>query len=121
MPDYSRKDAKAWATEKVKGFYMCPISPVGNDFQFDYPKLRENIDKFVDMGVDGLVVGGFIAECWNVTLSEWLKYHQVVAEAARGKIPLWTIILDPSVHQACLLYTSPSPRDKRQSRMPSSA
>ena len=25
------------------------------------------------------------------------------------------------VHAACLLYTSPSPRDKRQSRMPSSA
>ena len=28
----------------------------------------------------------------------------------------WTIILN-----SCLLYTSPSPRDKRQSRMPSSA
>ena len=26
-----------------------------------------------------------------------------------------------SALQACLLYTSPSPRDKRQSRMPSSA
>ena len=25
------------------------------------------------------------------------------------------------VNNACLLYTSPSPRDKRQSRMPSSA
>ena len=25
------------------------------------------------------------------------------------------------VQKACLLYTSPSPRDKRQSRMPSSA
>ena len=24
-------------------------------------------------------------------------------------------------HKGCLLYTSPSPRDKRQSRMPSSA
>ena len=24
-------------------------------------------------------------------------------------------------HESCLLYTSPSPRDKRQSRMPSSA
>ena len=24
-------------------------------------------------------------------------------------------------HETCLLYTSPSPRDKRQSRMPSSA
>ena len=27
----------------------------------------------------------------------------------------------PLIHIACLLYTSPSPRDKRQSRMPSSA
>ena len=26
-----------------------------------------------------------------------------------------------TVHGGCLLYTSPSPRDKRQSRMPSSA
>ena len=30
-------------------------------------------------------------------------------------------ILDKGFVQACLLYTSPSPRDKRQSRMPSSA
>ena len=27
----------------------------------------------------------------------------------------------PTASRACLLYTSPSPRDKRQSRMPSSA
>ena len=29
--------------------------------------------------------------------------------------------LNSTVPEACLLYTSPSPRDKRQSRMPSSA
>ena len=28
---------------------------------------------------------------------------------------------EPIMYHACLLYTSPSPRDKRQSRMPSSA
>ena len=27
----------------------------------------------------------------------------------------------PGINWGCLLYTSPSPRDKRQSRMPSSA
>ena len=32
-----------------------------------------------------------------------------------------TIITDLANYKACLLYTSPSPRDKRQSRMPSSA
>ena len=30
-------------------------------------------------------------------------------------------ITRPDVVKACLLYTSPSPREKRQSRMPSSA
>ena len=30
-------------------------------------------------------------------------------------------LLSKKGHYACLLYTSPSPRDKRQSRMPSSA
>ena len=28
---------------------------------------------------------------------------------------------NPRLSKVCLLYTSPSPRDKRQSRMPSSA
>ena len=30
-------------------------------------------------------------------------------------------VVDESQSDCCLLYTSPSPRDKRQSRMPSSA
>ena len=33
--------------------------------------------------------------------------------------PVWMVGIDPT--SDCLLYTSPSPRDKRQSRMPSSA
>ena len=38
----------------------------------------------------------------------------IVAKLERGEAPLEESI-------SCLLYTSPSPRDKRQSRMPSSA
>ena len=32
-----------------------------------------------------------------------------------------SILVYPAAYKTCLLYTSPSPRDKRQSRMPSSA
>ena len=39
---------------------------------------------------------------------------------AEGKIR-GTLLLSLAFMEACLLYTSPSPRDKRQSRMPSSA
>ena len=31
------------------------------------------------------------------------------------------LLVENPVYKPCLLYTSPSPRDKRQSRMPSSA
>ena len=50
--------------------------------------------------------------------------------ADRFRLPILTFIDTPGAYagleaeeqgQGCLLYTSPSPRDKRQSRMPSSA
>ena len=48
------------------------------------------------------------------------KAHTKWCARTRGLGPLHPIFL--SVHSPiCLLYTSPSPRDKRQSRMPSSA
>ena len=36
-------------------------------------------------------------------------------------IVLGELVDNKIIYKACLLYTSPSPRDKRQSRMPSSA
>ena len=39
----------------------------------------------------------------------------------RDEQPLAGAKIMGCIHMTCLLYTSPSPRDKRQSRMPSSA
>ena len=42
--------------------------------------------------------------------------------SVKGKLGEMTMHVNSSVQiSTCLLYTSPSPRDKRQSRMPSSA
>ncbi|PHS73421.1 MAG: dihydrodipicolinate synthase family protein [Cycloclasticus sp.] len=96
---YTRETAKQWAGENIRGLFMCPISPMNDDFTFNEVGIRENIEAFIDMGVDGLVVGGFIAECWNATLTEWYRYHEVVADAVNGRIPLFSILLDPSAYQ----------------------
>lgn len=93
-------DARAWAAKNLRGFYMCPVTPLNEDFELDEEGLRHNIDAFVEMGCAGLVVGGFFAEGWNMTLSEWQRYHEVVAAAAVGRLPLFTIILDSSAYQA---------------------
>ena len=46
----------------------------------------------------------------------WPKYWYVAKELGEDAKPEQVLkVMD------CLLYTSPSPRDKRQSRMPSSA
>ena len=41
--------------------------------------------------------------------------------AKRGLKDSGSRYIDDAIAKGCLLYTSPSPRDKRQSRMPSSA
>lgn len=93
-------DFRAWATEYLRNFYMCPVTPLTADFELDEEGLRRNIDAFVEMGCTGLVVGGFFAEGWNMTLAEWRRYHEVVADSAAGRLPLFTIILESSAYQA---------------------
>ena len=48
------------------------------------------------------------------------KVESFAVEALR-EIITWKIRKIDQIRSTCLLYTSPSPRDKRQSRMPSSA
>lgn len=98
--EFTRSEAKSWAVQNLKGFYECPITPISSDLTLDEAGIRENIEAYVDMGIPGLVVGGNVAEGWNLTLSDWLRYHEIIADANKGRMKLWTIILDYSVHQA---------------------
>ena len=49
------------------------------------------------------------------------SYASSLAAINEMESSLGVICLDINHYKTCLLYTSPSPRDKRQSRMPSSA
>ena len=58
----------------------------------------------------------------------WLTYDlrnllpgETVDQDALDELETQLLLSDVGVDATCLLYTSPSPRDKRQSRMPSSA
>ena len=56
----------------------------------------------------------YLANKITTTLSE-------LAVTPRTPEAQYTLLKLFGIHKCCLLYTSPSPRDKRQSRMPSSA
>ena len=53
----------------------------------------------------------------NLVKKDWVKSSAIVIDVGINKVGD-KIVGDVKF---CLLYTSPSPRDKRQSRMPSSA
>ena len=50
---------------------------------------------------------------------------EIIFKCIKKKLPVFFLIADPDwvakSIKACLLYTSPSPRDRQKSRMPSSA
>ena len=58
---------------------------------------------------------------WN-SIKSFFGYETVTVRAKNAK---GRFVADdpntPDVNEACLLYTSPSPRDQRGARMPSSA
>ena len=49
------------------------------------------------------------------------KLDQAAEQLQQKGCTVLTSAFDVTDHQACLLYTSPSPRDRQKSRMPSSA
>ena len=59
----------------------------------------------------------------DIETHQWA--NEKIEELNNGKRVIPTIIINDDIHinpdNACLLYTSPSPRDQRGSRMPSSA
>ena len=66
----------------------------------------------VELGVDGFVVAGQNFAC---------DRDNALGGAALGALVKVFIGINNDLADACLLYTSPSPRDATLSRMPSSA
>lgn len=61
--DYTRSEAKAWAGKTFHGFFEAPFTPIDANGEIDAKQLQENIDRYIDLGVDGLVVGASSPSC----------------------------------------------------------
>ena len=58
---------------------------------------------------------------YNGKLTELITYSYGKKDGVRESYNKKGVVNFRDLYKTCLLYTSPSPRDKRQSRMPSSA
>ena len=82
----------------------------------------------VASGQAGLIIDAILEEGFEISAIQMFNMDKPTAEEFfeiyKGVLPEFTSIIDQMVIGpciVCLLYTSPSPRDRTRSRMPSSA
>ena len=101
---FDRLPSLTWATQFL---FMLRVSELYLEdglktlFRFLHP-----LERFAAQGLDHVVASSYLP-------------HRLLIKAASNANP--PNILAPHLCQICLLYTSPSPRDRTRSRMPSSA
>ena len=88
----------------IKGLIAPILSPFNDDLSFNQDMYNALAAELLQTGCSGLAPFGTTGEALSVGSAERMS-------ALEGLV----------ASGICLLYTSPSPRDKRQSRMPSSA
>ena len=82
---------------------------------------NELVKEFEQQYIDGFITRG---EKYNKVVDAWAKCTDKVEDKMMDKISSSQIDEDSEREEpinSCLLYTSPSPRDVEESRMPSSA
>ena len=91
--------------------------------QLNPPNRREVIEDLLDIRIFSTMNGILKERCKGIR--ENIREVEYQFELAKNKVETQQALIDHLKEQSnantCLLYTSPSPRDKRQSRMPSSA
>ena len=85
--------------------------PNGSDVDYTY-----NDGRLTQVDHPDETVSTFIYGTSETAQTTTIEFHDAAGDATRQHKTAWL-----TNNIVCLLYTSPSPRDKRQSRMPSSA
>jgi len=82
---YSRRDAKAYAREHMKGIWAAALTPFLPDRTLDEAGFRKNLRHWVDdLGIDGVFVSGKQGEFFSMTLAERKRTFEIAVEEVGG-------------------------------------
>lgn len=66
--------------ERLRGIFNITVTPFTASGAIDFPALRENIERVIGLGYDGLLIGGTYGEFPVMTVEERRElFHQVMA------------------------------------------
>lgn len=81
--------AKEAAFEKVRGLWIAIPTPFGPSGEIDETALQTAVDYYIEaLEVDGIFCGGVMGEFWSMTVEERRRCHELVVDAAAGRVPI---------------------------------
>ena len=70
------------AAAHVRGLFNIAITPFGDDGAVDYDAHAENLDRVIDLGYDGVLVGGQYGEFATMAIDERLELSKKIGRAS---------------------------------------
>jgi 4-hydroxy-tetrahydrodipicolinate synthase len=88
--------------ERLRGIFNITVTPFDTQGAIDFPALRENIERVIGLGYDGLLIGGTYGEFPVMTVAERRELFTQVMACVGDRIPVM------------LCSASSDPRDARE-------
>ena len=83
---YSRKDAKAFARENMKGIWAAALMPFNDDLSINEKGFRKNLRHWVDdLGIDGVFIAGKQSEFFSMSIAERKRSFEITVDEIGGR------------------------------------
>lgn len=73
---------------RARGLFNIAVTPFAADGSLDLPALAENIERILDMGYDGLLIGGTYGEFPALQTAERARLFRYVMEVVGDRVPV---------------------------------
>lgn len=85
--------------KRFKGVYCVLVTPVNDKESVDEERLRTHIDRVIDGGVDGVVIGGSTGEFASLSEEERKRLIKLGIEHVNGRVPVIVGSMAPSTKE----------------------
>ncbi len=75
---------------QFEGIYVPVITPFADDFSIDEKAYADVIDRTINAGMQGIIVGGTTGEYYAMTKEERVRTMEISREVTQGRVPLIT-------------------------------
>lgn len=75
-------------SNKLQGVFPVLVTPMFEDESINWEGFKQNIEHFVNQGVDGIAINGSTGEFVSLTKEERFKAVEIAVETVAGRLPL---------------------------------